>query len=301
MKYFSVPGYFEFFNQIRLVTEYRELHPDYFYSDRIIDSSYDFLPGLIWNGGRIQPFHTFDERKLIAVQSYYHDSPIKMRHVCTNQLLTPELLLDWQSNLWLQVNEKEGNGVIVASDLLEEYVKEKYPKYEIITSTTCGITDPDKANELSAQHLFVVNYNMNNNNAYLSLLKHPENCEILCAEPCPANCANRANHYADISRKHLWIDLDIPEPCPNRDRMPYNFYDVQRMPNAVTNERVDELAKMGFQYFKISGRQSPIHNWYEMIIYYLILPEYRDRVRQDLLNIEYNVLLLQDTNWVPFT
>lgn len=299
VKKFSIPGYFYYVNQIRMIEEYRKMRPEFFYPDRIIDSSYDFPPGLIWNGGRPQPFHNFEQSYLLGVAQYYNqESEIKIRHTCTNLLLVPEMLYDWQCNLWLQINEHEGNAVIVATDILKEYVKERYPKYDIINSTTLNITDIDEINKLSETDLTVLNYTKNNDNEYLKQLQHPENIEILCAEPCSINCKNRKKHYEQTSRFQLWIDLDLDEYCPHVDEMPYNFYDVQKLPTAVDNDRVDQLAELGIQYFKLSGRQSPIHSWYEQIIYYLILPEYRDRVRQDWLNIEYNIIMLKDVKGV---
>jgi hypothetical protein len=147
------------------------------------------------------------------------------------------------------------------------------------------IIDLDKVNEITKNNIYVINYNFNNNDYYLDNLKHKENIELICAEPCVPNCPVRTKHYKAISE----MVLNIFEEPENYVDCPYGstnrtFAEMLKLPHAITNERVDELAKKGFQYFKISGRCATIPIWLESIVYYLALPKYREEVRQILLS-----------------
>ena len=291
VKKFSIPGYFLKFEEITILLAYYKNHSKYFYTDRIIDSTYDFPPGLIWNGGRILPFHNFDQEKLYQAAGYYKDADIKLRHTCTNLLLDEHMMYDWQSNLWVRITEKEGNSVITATDVMAQHIKKTYPLYNIIWSTTLDITDINKINDLTQNDMVVLQYSRNTDDAYLKQIQRPDRCEILCAEPCLPYCPYRKEHYIENSKKQLWYQLDEGEYClHNPPHLRYNLYDQLKFKTAVTNERIDQLANMGFQYFKISGRISVITTWLEPIIYYLVLPEYRDYVRQELFNRIYKVV-----------
>ena len=131
-----------------------------------------------------------------------------------------------------------------------------------------------------------MNYNYNNNNSYLKQLKHPENIEILCAEPCLQNCPNRVAHYKNVSEMILGLNdtFYAMEQCPMHNKHTFlSTSDIQLLPNAVTNKRVEELSQLGIKYFKISGRQLPPLILLEVILYYLVLTEYHQRVREEIL------------------
>lgn len=53
--------------------------------------------------------------------------------------------------------------------------------------------------------------------------------------------------------------------------------------HAITNERVEQLSDLGVQYFKISGRERPTTLFFEFAVYYLVLPEYQEKAKWDLL------------------
>jgi len=147
-----------------------------------------------------------------------------------------------------------------------------------------NITDISRINNMTKDHIYVLNYNYNNQNDYIKRLKHPENIEILCAEPCTPNCPNRVKHYAFISKYVLGqIPQDQEFPCINKGKYDLRL-DFMKLSTAVTSERVDELSEMGINYFKISGRKMHIPNWLDTITYYLVLPEYKEYVFTELLS-----------------
>ena len=112
------------------------------------------------------------------------------------------------------------NGVIVVSPILEQYIREKYPKYKITSSTCKRITDINKLNEESDKDydIVVLDYDFNNKFDLLEQVKNKEKCEILINACCQPNCPNRVKHYNDIgpvSYTHLILPHVLPcQPFP---------------------------------------------------------------------------------------
>ena len=215
----------------------------------------------------------------------YREQPnFHLKHTCTNVLITEELLHDWLCNLFFKDYVQEQDSVIINSPLLEQYLKKTYPKIKTyIYSATLHLSDIKIINEKTKDNIVVLNYNYNNNDKYLSQLIHPENIEILCAEPCEPNCPNRKQHYESLSKTQLLLPTD-----PKKDilKCPFNceqktFYEIQQSPCAISNARIEKLSQLGFQYFKLSGRNLPPPRWFEIILYYLVKPEYINYVRED--------------------
>lgn len=283
VKKFSLPNYYAYGDNMIRILKYKQEHPQYFYKDRVVDSCYDVHPSLIWAGGRNPKVMKIPEIPMAMVLKKFSQFPeVSLRHVLTNSLITPVLLQDYNCNHFLKMYIRKGDAVIAANLFLIEYLKDKYPDIPIIYSTTMGITDVDKINEITKTNIYVMNYNFNNDNDYLDRLEHKENLEILCAEPCAPNCPNRMMHYQTISQSIL----DIPHPqftCRSNSEA-RTFDDIMKLPHAISNDRVEELSEMGIQYFKISGRTFNIPNWLYAILYYLVKPEYLLHVYLDILN-----------------
>ena len=282
-KFFSLPGYFEHYNDIRHLIEYRTEHPEYFYSDRIIDSAYGFPGGYLWNGGRVNTNMTSNIYILDEMMLYYHGlDSFHIKHTCTNMLITEELTHDWLCNRFLSHYQSDQDFVIINNAILKQYIETTFPKYRISYSTTLGYDDINIINEKSQNNILVLNYNYNNDNLFLSQLEHPQNIEILCAEPCIPHCPKRQLHYETLSRTQLHMsprEQDITA-CPyGCDRKV--FTEIQQSTCAISNQRIEDLSTYGFKYFKLSGRNLGTSAWFEIILYYLVLPEYRDFVRQD--------------------
>ena len=287
MKKFSIPGYFNFSYECYELLELYKAHPEYFYDDRVIDSSYDFPAGLIWNGGRVKfCMGGYAPDELDGLMKYYfNDTNIKLNHTCTNLLINDELAKDYMCNLFMKRYYREQDSVIIASQALQKHLYELFPSMKFIFSTTLGITEPIVVNNITKDGVIcVLNYNKNNNNEYLKQLEHPELIEVICAEPCVSECAHRSEHYHLISERQLWIgDFTVKETCPYNASIS-NFVQIQSRPHAITNERINELYDMGFQYFKISGRSISSKLWIEIMTYYLVKPEYRENIGLLLIN-----------------
>lgn len=286
IKKFSLPGFIEKHDLVMLFLNYYREHKEYFYEDRIIDSFYGADPRLIWRGGRDIPVQKNQPTMQEIIDNFSQFNRIKLRHVFTNCLITEQICNDYLCNQFVKRYIRLQDEVIINHPLLIEHFKQNYPHIPIIYSTTIGITDIDKINDLTKNNIYVMNYNYNNNETYIKSLKHPEHIEILCAEPCIPNCPNRMKHYTAISKGILDVKLtpnDITS-CPFKSEGNI-FSKIMQLPHAITNKRINELSEMGFEYFKISGRTIRLPQWIETIVYYLVKPEYCNLVYETLIDV----------------
>ena len=284
IKKFSLPGFYHTFDIIVSFLKYRQEHIEYFYEDRIIESIYDVPPDTIWGGGR-EPQPPMRQINMDTINNTFtKDFPsIELRYVFTNTLITPEIIQDYKSNQLLKRYIRAQDSIIINHKLLIYYIQTYFPQIKLIYSTTLDIKDIQQVNKLTEHNLYVLNYAYNNDNKYISQLTNKNNIEILCAEPCSPDCKMRVKHYESISRMYLGLPgLDIP--CPFNS--PDHIYDLEQkltQKNAVTNERIDELAQIGITHFKLTGRGLKVPPLLEIFLYYLVKPEYRNRVRNHLL------------------
>jgi len=247
---------------------------------------------LIWNGGRLNtteyPQVTYDK-----VFTYYRTVPnFHLRHVCTNVLIDEELAKDEKCNDLIKNYTTQDDYIIINSAPLYKHLLQFFPKDHFIWSTTLGIQDPEVINELSKNNMFVVTYYHNNNDNYLRQLTHPENLELIVAESCAnPHCPSQMNHYMGLSKAQLGLPLSKGEfvNCPYQFHFPndstpqFEFKIRMKLPHAIDNNRIEELAAMGIHHFKISARFTQPDLFFWIVTYYLFLPEYREQAYKELL------------------
>lgn len=288
----SIPDYYGNIEIIMCFLELQKTAPDMFFENRKLDSAYGMPPGLIWNGGRLSVGTSNSQKKYYIYDTYKTFHPdFKIRHTCTNMFLTNEMFLDTACNSWIKYTEDEKNSIIVNNEELKAYLEKTYPKYNYVISVTKNLNNLELYNKYSKSYLTVVNYNYNVNDNFLSKLKHPENIELICAEPCIPNCPGRKAHWERISKAQLGYPGCGDTSCTQIEKSDFlNFYtNILNREHSITNERMNELyEKYGICNFKLSGRGYSPYLFIELLLYYLIKPEYRDSLRQNLLQMAYH-------------
>lgn len=262
-------------------------HPEYFYEDIEIKSIYGAFPGSIWNGGRVQLGYSQKEEMIQAVQTL-NNKGVSVRYTFTNCLLEEKHLFDTYCNLAMDVANNGMNEVLVNSPLLENYLRDKYPNFKYILSTTRCERDLNTINELTKQYdLVVTDYRDNSNFEFLEGIKDKEKIELLVNAYCNPECKIRQQHYESISRHQLNFEGVNPfidkvfVSCPTYKM---NFYDILNYDSVIKKESLQNYIDMGFSNFKIEGRTMPPIQVVESYLYYLIKPEYKDKVRLMILN-----------------
>ncbi len=276
VKYY-LPGLFEFFD---LYIAFMEMfkHEKYKFRKCEIGGIYGAPYGTIWNGGRVRGATYLDVNN-VCDWSIGENIPCGITF--TNCHLEPEHLSSIYCNEVARIFEQEGNFVTVESPLLEEYLRNTFPKYNFVSSTTKCITDPALLKEeLEKPYSRVVlDYNFNKNFKVLKSLEHKEKCELLVNAVCYPNCPRRREHYEHIS------DFALRRPTEDFvcDAMDKSFWQTLSNPNTITVEDIYDIYEpLGFQHFKIEGRTARIPDLIEILVYYTVKPEYQLEIRQRL-------------------
>ena len=284
---YHLPGLFEFIELYRaFLPLYRE-HREYFYDWCEIGSIYGAPADCLWGGGRVG----FGEDRPEDAAALTREYGISARLTFSNSLLRPEHLTDQKCNALCALFEKSGeteNGVILASDLLLDYLKENYPGFYFVSSTTKVLTAFEQlAAELRRPEFrFVVpDFRLNKALDRLDALPdgQKQKLEFLCNECCWFACPDRRACYENVSRKNLGEDCpDHVCASPTAGRG-YRFSDAMQNPGFIGIEGIQNVyLPRGFSNFKLEGRSLGSAVVLEFLLYYLTKPEYQLRVREEI-------------------
>ena len=181
-----------------------------------------------------------------------------------------------------------GSGVIIYSDLLLEYIKKRYPGFCFVSSTTKVITDFDeliKELEREDYRYVVPDFRLNKEFEKLDRLSAGQKgkLEFLCNESCSFQCADRKKCYENVSRKSLGEECEdhvcAHAAASGGDR----FSEAMKNPAFIGMDDIrDKYLPKGFENFKIEGRSLGSAVVLEILLYYMIKPEYRLKVREEI-------------------
>lgn len=257
--------------------------PQFFNDDIKIAAFYGSFEKCIWNGGRENDINMKYFINPEDIISKLNDLGISVRFTFTNPFIREEHLNDKFGNYLMSITNNGMNGAIVASDILFKYLKSKYPNFKYIYSTTnCNLNIEDYNDE--KYDIYVLDYRLNKTD--LSKLKHKDRIEILVDDCCPI-CEYRKQHFENIGRYNLGekvnIDCVNPNNIFNHDN-PKIFHEslLRTLVTSLTCEEIEKYKQMGFNKFKLTGRTQGRRFLYESFLYYLVKPEYRYIIREEL-------------------
>ena len=285
--YYHLPGLFEFYELYRVFLPLYRAHREYFYDWCRIGSIYGAPPDCIWGGGRIGSGDCAAQEALALTREY----GVSARLTFSNSLLREEHLTDQKCNALCRLfSESDGpqNGVIVHSELLLRYLRERYPKLYFVSSTTKVLTAFTQLQaELARDEFRFVVPDFRLNRALDRLNALPEaakdKVELLCNECCWFGCKERSACYEAVSRKNL--GEAAPEHiCAAPDAAGgYRFSRAMENPGFIGVEVIRRIyMPMGFSHFKIEGRSLGSALILEFLLHYLTKPEYQLRVREEV-------------------
>ena len=285
--YYHLPGLFEFYDLYRIFLPLYYSHREYFYDWCEIGSIYGSPADCLWGGGRVG----FGDNRPEDVAELMRTHGISARLTFSNSLLRPEHLSDRNCNALCALFETGGsvqNGVILCSDLLLDYLRERYPAFYFVSSTTKVLTDFRQLEaELNRPEFRYVVPDFRLNKAFdrLNTLSdaQKQKLEFLCNECCRIGCPDRKACYESVSRMNL--GEDCPEhvcTSPNAERG-YRFSDAMQNPAFIGLEEIQNIyLPMGFSHFKIEGRSLGSALILEFLLYYMTKPEAQLRVREEI-------------------
>ena len=284
---YHLPGLFEFYELYRAFLPLFHDHRDWFYDWCDIGSIYGAPGDCLWGGGRVG----FGEARPEDVAALMREYGVSARLTFSNSLLRQEHLSDRKCNALCALFEQNGaaeNGVILASDLLLQYLREKYPGLYLVSSTTKVLTDFDDLEaELDRPEFRFVVPDFRLNRAFDRLSALPEDLkdkvELLCNECCWFDCPERRACYENVSRKNLGEDCPDHVCASPTAARGYRFSDAMRNPGFIS---IDDIRRVwlpnGFSHFKLEGRSLGSAVVLEFLLYYMTRPERQLRVREEI-------------------
>lgn len=296
LAHYHLPGLFEFYELYRVFLPLYREHRDWFYEWCDIGSIYGAPSDCLWGGGRA----AFGDAQADDVTALLREFNISGRLTFSNSLLREEHLADRKCNELcrkfaarlpvVESVETTGsnvrNGVIVYSDLLVNYLKEKYPDLYLVSSTTKVLTafDDFEAELNRPEFDFVVpDFRLNKAFDRLTTLsrKLKDKVEFLCNECCDFGCKNRKVCYENVSRKNLGEET-ADHKCSSPDAAGgYRFSLAMKNPAFIgIQDIIKTYLPMGFSNFKLEGRGLGSAVVLEFLLYYMTKPEYQLEVRE---------------------
>jgi collagenase-like PrtC family protease len=281
--YWHLPGFCYFKTLNLTLLDLMKKYPHSFREGYCVGSVYGTFPGAIWNGGRTVLGFT-SKNDVERTVKEYNSRNVPLRFTWTNPLIGEDETKDTLCNLIMSLAQNGMNQVLVNSPVLEDYLREKYPDYKYVSSTTKRIVDSDALqNELKKDYFMVVlDYDLNHDEEVLKSLE-PEapRVEILVDEICFPHCPKRLEHYRDEAEKQLQYEIAPPFDCPNRQQKK-SFDDCKNRPAFISKEDITGYIDRGFENFKLVGRGLPINVVLDSYIYYLVKDEEQDFIRREI-------------------
>lgn len=281
---YHLPGLFEFYELYKVFLPLWRNHRDWFYEWCDIASIYGAPMDCLWGGGRAG-FGEADAKDVLSLMNEYG---ISARLTFSNSLLQEEHLADKKCNELCRLfsGAKEKSGVILHSDLLLAYLKEKFPEFYLVSSTTKVLTNfDDFEGELNRPEFeyVVPDFRLNKSFERLSALNQSQKdkVEFLCNECCNFGCKERRACYENVSRKNLGQDV-ADHKCASADAAGgYRFSLAMKNPGFIGIQDIQKTyLPMGFSNFKIEGRGLGSAIVLEFLLYYMTKPEHQLEVRE---------------------
>lgn len=284
--HYHLPGLFEFYEFYKVFLPLFYEHREYFYDWCDIGSIYGAPADCIWGGGRAG-FGDSEAEKVFSLMAQYG---ISARLTFSNSLIRKEHLADIKCNKLCELLEaaKVKNGIIVHSDILLDYLKNKYPEFYFVSSTTKVLTDyNDLLNEVNRDDFSYVvpDFRLNKCFDKLGMMtqEQKDKIEFLCNECCWIGCYDRKACYETVSRMNLGENCNGHICVSSEADEGYRFSKAMHNPAFISVDDIRNVyMPMGFTNFKIEGRSLGSALVLEFLLYYMTKPEYQINVREEI-------------------
>jgi len=227
-------------------------------------------PLCTWNSGRVLKHLLREGMEIRAAGLEYEKRKISLYLTFTNLHLKEEHLSDSLGNALLTFaanhNPTGSNAAILASDILRDYIKSKYPTLRTVSSilkiTNSGGKGKldvykrltDEYDEVMVHPDDVLNYDL------LEKLEEKDRYILLVNEYCIRNCPLRPYHYHSLSEMSLnFLGFDSSELDSRQNRN--GCKDIGTLLThpkhsvlALNTPEISRLRQLGFRHFKMQGR-----------------------------------------------
>lgn len=277
---FILPGMYEHAELNFRFLSVLKNNPEMFYPNVKVGAVYGNFQFCIFDGGRIftKYRHTTLE-EMIRITNIYNSFGVPVRLIFTNPVVPETNFQNRFCQAILKACDNPMNEIVVNNQNLEQYLRDNYPNYGFISSTTKCLNTPDKFKEEFEKDYKMVclDYNLNKNMKLLdSIPQESRNkCEFLVNAICPPGCPNRKEHY----RLNGLYSLSYGKPYSMQDCQIENNTLHPNQCNSYNNLSPEDIYKIyaqkGFVNFKLEGRTLGILENLCNYVRYMVKPEYQ--------------------------
>lgn len=255
-------------------------------------SSVHGSPPLLWNSGRITAY--LEKDAIDATLESYAKIGMPVYLTFSNHLIEKEDLNDKSCNYLLdKIAEGENNGVILVSDILAEYIRERHPNLKLLSSIirpTFYDGVRDKAYYESLAKIFdcvvflpddIFDFPM------LESLDEKEKFEVIANEPCLYGCKTRRLHYSYLAKynkrdvllddksRNFEVNVCRSKPFFKQINVHIGQANAERTRNCnLSDKEFDAIYDMGFRRFKLQGRNEAGPSFVYDLTKYMLEPEF---------------------------
>lgn len=280
--FYHLPGLFEFFELYSIFLPLFFEHREYFYEWCEIGSIYGAPGDCLWGGGRAGYGDDAPEN----VAALLRDYKVSARLTFSNSLLMSQHLSDRRCNELCRVFMSKDNGIIIHSDILLDYIKERYPEFYFVSSTTKVLTDFEElVKELDRDDFDYVVPDFRLNKSFKQLFgltrEQKNKVEFLCNECCDFDCNDRKNCYEAVSWLNLGAEGKEHHCVGKNGSYGYVFSNAMDNPGFIGIKDIRDIyMPNGFSNFKLEGRSLGSAMILEFLLYYMVKPECQLKVRE---------------------
>lgn len=259
----KVPGLFEHDKLLLLLSDICE-------ELKILQPIHVVFGGILspWQAGRLPQIDSIDKKELYKIVEEYNKRNIACHLTFSNYRIKQNHLDDFIGNMSLQVfndinSSKQfnvKNGIIISSDILFDYIRDKYPNVHLISSVIkphYEFKNYDESseyyNKLSEKFDNVcIRPEWNINKKFLKSLKNKDKMELMVNQSCFKKCPLARVHY-DNTIKYS------PNDTKAEERIKFcqaKLFDIKTVKEHLNNssEQIDKMVELGFYNLKLKGR-----------------------------------------------
>lgn len=278
---YNIPGIFLCSKLIYLLMDIIEEKFNYKLPIRFIYGS----PILKWNSGRLiindynNEFSLNNIEKELLMAKSRGITPLL---TFSNTIIEKDDLFDKKSNDVLKIISEIDGGIIVTSELLYNYIKEKFPDISIhasVIKTSCKKNRNKEYYSLLSNKFDYFVIHPDDNFDYLLLESLPKrNAEVLINERCYYGCKFRKAHYDSISIEQIsqsnkcYRNTHFLNNCNAIPEEKQLFSKKRNI--SLTISEIRKLHNLGYGLFKIQGRTDNLNLFFFDLMRYMLENEF---------------------------
>ena len=241
-------------------------------------------PACLWSGGRSRGVQMRPPAIAEAIKNYDAlglSVNLSFSNVCIEDRHLGDSIGNYALELLNNFNSTGGNGVILGSDRLAEYVRYRYPRLKRIAAVA-RLTQVEEADRHGLYpQLFglydrvILHPDDNFDLTFLGQLDFKDRYEVVVNEACIRHCPGRRLHYELVSRQfHDYLNIDLEGAELDLVRQVGCGHDLRKLllsaehrSVTLSTDECQRLYDLGFRNFKIQGRALQIEKalLYQMV------------------------------------